>query len=183
MENLEIARVLEEYADLLDISGGNFFQVRSYRDAARSLSDLSRPVTQILESEKELTNLPGIGKGMAEHIREIVETGSFSRLETIQEEFPRSLAQLVKIEGLGPKKVRKLYDELGVSTLAKLEEALDAGSVQKLPGFGKTSAEKIRRAVKELTLRPSRFKLSDADQLIRPLLDHLRQVPLCAFHS
>jgi DNA polymerase (family 10) len=177
MENIEIARVLEEYADLLDISGGNFFQVRSYRDAARSLSDLSRPVTQILESEEELTNLPGIGKGMAEHIQEIVETGSFSRLETIQGEFPRSLAQLVKIEGLGPKKVRKLYDELGVSTLAKLEEALDAGSVQKLPGFGKTSAEKIQRAVKELTLRPSRFKLSDADQLIRPLLDHLRQVP------
>ena len=60
MENLEIARVLMEYADLLEISGGNFFQVRSYRDAARTLSDLSRPITQILESVEELTKLPGI---------------------------------------------------------------------------------------------------------------------------
>jgi DNA polymerase (family 10) len=177
MENLEIARVLMDYADLLEISGGNFFQVRSYRDAARTLSDLSRPITQILESKEELTKLPGIGRGMADHIREIVETGSFSKLEKIQKKFPRSLAQLVKLEGLGPKKVRKLFDELGVSSVAKLEEALATGSVEKLPGFGKTSAQKIQRALKELAFRPSRFKLSDADQLVRPLLGYLRKAP------
>ena len=100
MENIEIARVLAEYADLLDISGGNFFQVRSYRDAARSLSDLSRPITQILDSEEDLRKLPGVGKGMADHIREIIETGSFANLETIQEKVPRTLVQLLQLEGL-----------------------------------------------------------------------------------
>src|SRR5947209_6723279 len=88
MENVEIARILEEYADLLDIRDDNPFRVRSYRKAAQTVAGLSRPVTQLAEAGEDLTKLPGIGTSMATHLKEIVETGSLTVLKQMGQEFP-----------------------------------------------------------------------------------------------
>jgi DNA polymerase (family 10) len=154
MENVEIAHLLNQYADLLEIQGADLFRIRAYRNAARTIESLSQPLVQLLDAGKDLTKLklPGIGKGMTEHVDELLE-----------------------IEGLGPKRTKLLYEKLGVSSIKNLEQAIDAGKVETLAGFGKKSVEKIRRAIHNFAKRPKRFKLLDADQLVRPLIEHLRK--------
>lgn len=175
MENVEIARVLNEYADLLDIKGGNAFRVRSYRKAAQAVEGLSRPLGQMIEDGEDLTAIPGIGASMAEHLGEIVETGRYRALEKLKKELPGSLASLMHLEHLGPKKAKQLHDELGVSSIEELQKALAQGKIQRLRGFGKTSADKLRRAIRSQAQRGQRIRLADADQLMQPLLDHLRK--------
>jgi DNA polymerase/3'-5' exonuclease PolX len=114
---------------------------------------------------------------MADHIREIVETGTLAALEKTQKDVPRSLAKLTQLETLGPKKAKQLYEHLGITSVAELQDALDSGAVQKLPGFGQKSAEKLRSAIAEAKGQARRLKLGDADQLVRPLLAYLRQAP------
>jgi DNA polymerase (family 10) len=175
MENVEIAKVLNEYADLLDIQGENRFRIGSYRRAAQTIQSLSQPIAGLVERGEDLVQLPGIGKSMAEHIKEIIKTGTLKALQKLHKDFPASLGQLVQIEGLGPKRTKQLYDKLGITSIAQLRKALDSGKVEALPGFGKKSAAKIRQALEVFAERPQRFKLMDADQLVRPLIEHLRQ--------
>jgi DNA polymerase (family 10) len=175
MENIEIAGILNQYADLLDIQGENQFRVRSYRQAARTIEGLSRPVTELLDDQKELRSLPGVGARMVEHLQEIVETGSLPGLRDVRKELPETMAELVHLEGLGPKRAKQLHDELGIASASDLRKALDSGDVEQLTGFGKKSAEKLGRALGRRKQQGLRFKLSDADQLIQPLLDHLSQ--------
>lgn len=177
MENVEIAQVLREYAALLDIQGESPFRVRSYNKAAQTIESLSQPVSQLLHAGKDLTALPGIGDRMADHVREIVETGTLAALEKTQKNVPRSLAKLTQLETLGPKKARQLYDHLGITSVAALQDALDSGAVAKLPGFGQKTVEKLRRAITEAARHARRLKLVDADRLVQPLLAYLRQAP------
>ena len=177
MENVEIARILNEYADLLDIQGENPFRVRAYRNAAQTIAGLSRPVAQLVEEGEDLRRLPGIGSSMAEHLREILETGTLSALKRMRQELPRTLAELVQLEKLGPKRAKRLYDELGITSLSELAEALDAGKIEALSGFGKKTADNLRRALEEFARHTKRSLLADADQLVQPLLKHLRQAP------
>lgn len=177
MENVEIAQILNDYADLLDIQGENPFRVRAYRKAVQTIESLSRPVAELVEEGEDLTNLPGIGVSIAEHIQEILRTGTLKAFEELRKDVPATLAELVQLEGLGPKRTKQLYRELGITSIADLQEALDAGKVEALPGFGKKSAEKIRQSIRTFKQRPERFKLMDADQLVRPLLDYLRNAP------
>ncbi len=177
MENVEIARVLNQYADLLEIEGADPFRVRAYRNAARTIESLSRSIAQCLEEGQDLKKLklPGIGKGMTEHIEEIVKTGTLGALRELREKLPASLDELLQIEGLGPKRTKLLYEKLGIGSVKELEQAIDAGKVQALPGFGEKSVAKIRRAIENSAKRTKRFKLLDADQLVRPLVEHLRR--------
>ena len=177
MENVEIARLLNKYADLLEIQGEDLFRVLAYRNAARTVESLSQPVAQLLEEGKDLEKLklPGIGKSMAEHVEEIIKTGTLQALKQLRKKLPASLDELLEIEGLGPKRTKQLYEKLGISSIKKLEQAIDSGKVEALSGFGKKSAEKIRRAIQNLAKRPKRFKLLDADQLARPLIEYLRK--------
>jgi DNA polymerase (family 10) len=177
MENVEIARVLNQYADLLEIEGADPFRVRAYRNAARTIESLSRSIAQCLEEGQDLKKLKlaGIGKGMTEHIEEIVKTGTLGALRELREKLPASLDELLQIEGLGPKRTKLLYEKLGIGSVKQLEQAIDAGKVQALPGFGEKSVAKIRRAIENSAKRTRRFKLLDADQLVRPLVEHLRR--------
>src|SRR2546425_60485 len=136
MENVEIAHMLEEYADLLDFRDANPFRVRSYRQAAQTVAGLSRPVAQLIAPGEDLIELPGIGSSMAAHLKEIVETGSLAALGQMHQEFPETLTELMRLETLGPKKARKLYEELGIASVSELAAAIDAGQVKALPGFG-----------------------------------------------
>ena len=177
MENVEIAHLLSKYAELLEIQGTDRFRIQAYRNAARTIESLSRPVAQLLEEGKDLKKLklPGIGKSMAEHIEEIVKTGTLHALKELRKTLPASLDELLEIEGLGPKRTKQLYEQLAISSIKKLEQAIDSGKVGSLAGFGKKSVEKIRQAIRDLGKRAKRFKLLDADQLVRPLIEYLRK--------
>src|SRR5574341_2513611 len=128
MENVEIAHLLNQYADLLEIQGADLFRIRAYRNAARTIESLSQPIVQLLEEGKDLEKLklPGIGKGMTEHIEEIVKTGTLGALKELRKELPATLDELLEIEGLGPKRTKLLFEKLGINSTKKLEQALDS---------------------------------------------------------
>ncbi|MGD2069984.1 MAG: DNA polymerase/3'-5' exonuclease PolX [Gemmatimonadota bacterium] len=170
LANADIAALLDELADLLEIKGSNPFRIRAYRNAVRTVESLTRPVARMVEEGEDLQALPGIGKDMASHLTTIVETGRFPQLEEVAEEVPRSLAVLVKLDGVGPKKAAKLFAELGVETVDQLEEAVRSGEVEKLAGFGKKSAGKILTSIETLRSLGGRFQLSEVEALIAPLV-------------
>ncbi len=177
VHNADVAAKLEEIADLLELEGANPFRIRAYRNAARTLRDLSREVATMLEQGEELTELPGIGKDLAAKIREIIETGSTAILEERRKTLPDTLTELLKIPGLGPKRVKTLYRDLGVHTLQDLRQAAGEGRVRSLPGFG----EKIERHIlHELEARAgaeTRFKLATAAPYADSLVAYLKTAP------
>ena len=177
IENLEIAHLLSKYADLLEIQGEGRFRVLAYRNAARTIESFSQPVAHLIAEGKDLRTLklPGIGERMADHVEEIVKTGTLQALKLLRKEIPATLDELLEVEGLGPKRTKQLYEKLGISSVKQLEQAIASGKVESLPGFGKKSVEKIRQAIQNLAKRPKRFKLLDADQLVRPLIKYLRE--------
>ncbi len=177
MENLDIARTLEELADLLEIQGANPFRIRAYRNALRTVEGLTRPIRVMVEQGEDLTALPAVGKDIAGHIAELVTTGKVTRMEEVTREFPRSLVELMRLDGVGPKKARKLFEELQVKTVDDLAAALDAGTVQTLDGFGVKSAAKIVKAVERHRNRVGRFLLDEVEQLIAGVLDHMKDAP------
>jgi DNA polymerase (family 10) len=177
MENLDIARTLEDLADLLEIQGANPFRIRAYRNAVRAVEGHSRSLQTMVEAGEDLTELPGIGKDLAGHITELVTEGTLEPLEDVTKVLPLSLVELTRLEGVGPKKARKLFDELDVRTVDDLVAALEAGRVQKLEGFGKKSAEKIQRAIEEHRKHLGRFQIDDAEALIAGVLDHMKGAP------
>ena len=175
MENIEIARRLEELADLLEIQGANPFRIRAYRNAIRTISGLTRPLAEVA-AEEALTDLPGIGKDIGGYIGELLDTGRLSILDEVTAEVPRELATLTRLDGVGPKKARKLWKELDVTTPDELESAAREGRVAALPGFGKKSVEKILRAIEDFRKHQGRFLRAEAVQYLRPLLAHLEGV-------
>jgi DNA polymerase (family 10) len=177
MENLDIARVLEELADLLEIQGANPFRIRAYRNAIRTVEGLTRPVRTLVEEGEDLTALPAIGKDIAGHIGELVKEGRITRLEEVAAEFPRSLVELMRLDGVGPKKARKLFDELQVRTVDDLAEAIAQGKVETLAGFGKKSADKIVRAIEDHRKHVGRFLLDEVEKLIAGVLEHMKAAP------
>ncbi len=177
MENLDVARTLEELADLLEIQGANPFRIRAYRNAVRTVEGLTRPLRVMVEAGEDLTGLPGIGKDIAARIEELIETGRMEMLEQLDAEVPRSLVELMRLDGVGPKKAHKLYDELDVRTVDDLEAELQSGRVESLQGFGKKSAEKILRAIAEHRAHVGRFLLDDVEQLVAPVIEHVKAAP------
>ncbi|MCH8316299.1 MAG: NAD-dependent epimerase/dehydratase family protein, partial [Planctomycetes bacterium] len=163
-------------ADLLEIKGSNPFRIRAYRNAIQTINGLTQSLEGMIEDGEDLTDLPAVGKDIAGHIEELISTGGLSRLEEVAAQVPRTLAELVKLDGVGPKKVKKLWSELGVTTVDQLEEALEADRVVSLEGFGAKSAEKIRRSIEDYRKQVGRFLLSEAEVLIQPLLDYLGEI-------
>ncbi|RMF56612.1 MAG: DNA polymerase/3'-5' exonuclease PolX [Bacteroidetes bacterium] len=140
MTNKAIARILKETADLLELTGSNPFRARAYHQAARTLERLEQPVSALADA---LTDLPGIGEGLAAQIREILRRGSFDLRDRILDELPPGLLDLLRIKGLGPKKVRTLWKRLGITTLDALEHAAREGTLATLEGFGPRSQASI----------------------------------------
>ena len=177
MENKSIADILTEIADILDIQGENPFRVRSYRNAARTIADMSQSVAALVKSGAKLEELPGIGKSLAEKIEEIVSTGKSHFLGELQAKVPPGLTELLKLEGLGPKKVKVLHDELGVDSVDRLEKAARAGRLRDLAGMGVKTEEKILKSVEQYRAGMGRFKLSVGFIYAQALLDYLKDVP------
>jgi DNA polymerase (family 10) len=177
IENYEIAGILEELADLLEIQGANRFRVRAYRDAARTVREHAVPMRQLVADEADLTELPTIGEDMSGYITELVETGELGRLQEVAEEVPRSLAEITRLPGVGPKRTKQLWEELGVTTVDQLEEAARDGKVEELDGFGAKTQEKILQGVEQYRRHTERILLSEADTLVSPLLEHMEDAP------
>lgn len=175
MENIDIARIFEEVADLLEIQGANPFRVRAYRTAARTLESLSAPVVSLLKKDEgALEELPGIGRDLATKIRQIVETGELALLKELTAEIPEGLVEIMRIAGVGPKRAKHIYDELGIDRLEELEKVARSGKLRGLRGFGPTLEAKILQGIVEHRARAGRFRLADADVYVRPLFEHVR---------
>lgn len=177
MHNPDIALAFEELADLLEIEGSNPFRIRAYRDAARTLRDLSVDVGDMLTRGERLSDLPGIGQDLAAKIKELLETGTIGVLEEHRALIPSTLLQLLKVPGLGPKRVKALYHDLGIRTLGDLYRAAGEGRIRHLPGFGEKSEQQILRTVEARRSAGRRFKLAVAAQYADPLLAYLRRSP------
>lgn len=136
MTNREMAEQFEALADLLEIKGENPFKIRAYRNAARMLADHAVEMSVEVAAGRDLTDIPGIGKELAAKIATMVQEGRLPALEKVRAEFPPTLPDLLKIPGLGPKRVRHLLDELQVASLDDLAAAARAGKIRDLPGFG-----------------------------------------------
>ncbi len=177
MENKTIADILTEIADILDIQGENPFRIRSYRNAARTIADMSQSVEARLRAGEKLDEIPGIGKSLAEKVEEIVTTGKSRFLQELQGKVPAGLTELLKLGGLGPKKVKLLNDELGVDSMDRLEKAAQAGRLRDLAGMGVKTEEKILKSIEQYRAGMGRFKLSVGFTYAESLLDYLKGVP------
>ena len=176
MKNREVAALFEQVADLLSIRGDQFHRIMAYRRAAESISDLGRDINQIY-AEGGLTDIPGIGKTLAEKIEEMLTTGKLSFFEKLAQEIPPSLLELLRVDGLGPKRVKQIYQELGVTTLAELTTAAQAGRLRELSGLGQKSEAKILAAIEALARHgDERTSLGEAWPLAQAILTELAQV-------
>jgi DNA polymerase (family 10) len=176
MTNLEISRTLSSIADLLEIQGANPFRVRAYRNAAQFVQDQTVQMKTRVADEEDLSKLPTIGKDLAAQITELVQTGELSVLEELTKEIPASLIELMDLPGVGPKKAKRLWKELDITTVDELEKAAQAGSIADLEGFGKKSQEKILAGIQQYREHTTRVRIADADALVEPLLEHMREL-------
>ena len=177
IHNADIAAIFEEIADLLEIQGANQFRIRAYRNAARILSDLPQEVRLLVEQGDDLTRLPGIGDDLAGKIKEITTTGRSNFLERLYRELPPVITELLKIPGLGPKRVKALYHNLDVQTIEQLHRAAKDGRIRALPGFGEKSELNILQAVEAHASQTHRFKLTVAAQYAEALCVFLQALP------
>lgn len=177
VHNADIAAIFNDIADLLEIEVANPFRVRAYRNAARLLQTLAEDAGGMLARGEDLTRLPGIGKDLAAKIREIVETGRCRALEQLRRDLPPTLAELLHLPGIGPKRVHALYHELDIQTPAQLYRAARDGRLRELPGFGEKTELKLLDALEAHLTTTRRFKLATARQYAEPLRDHLATTP------
>ncbi|MGX2039409.1 DNA polymerase/3'-5' exonuclease PolX [Methylocaldum sp. MU1018] len=177
VRNADIAGIFEEIADLLEIDGANAFRIRAYHNAARVLQELGKDVRAMVQKGEDLTELPGIGTDLAGKIKEVVDTGHCKALDELHKRLPPAIAELLKIPGLGPKRVRALYRELGIQTLEQLRRAVRDHRIQTLPGFGEKTEIHIADALEAHGGGAGRCTRIIADQYAAPLLDYLSGIP------
>lgn len=175
--NADIAAAFEEIADLLEIQDANPFRIRAYRNAARILGELPQEVSQLLEKGADLTQLPGIGDDLAGKIREITVSGHCNLLDRLHAELPQAITELLKIPGLGPKRVKALYHELDVQTIEQLHRAARDGRIRAVPGFGEKTESNILQAIEAHANQSRRFKLAVAAQYAGALEKYLAAIP------
>jgi DNA polymerase (family X) len=177
MENREIARLLSETADLMEIAAEDSFRIRSYRNAASVIESYPEPVAAILrDPEKKVTDIPGIGKGMASVLQEIEERGSFERRDQMMALYPPTALEFLKIQGLGPKSIRTIWETHRISTIDDLEKLCQEHKLRELPRMGAKLEEKVLRSIAGYRQRAGRFLLSFAQDVADELVADLQQV-------
>jgi len=173
VQNAEIVTMFDQAADLLEIKGDNPFRVRAYRRAARTIEGLPQSVGSMLAKEADLSELPGIGKDLAGKIAGIVESGHFDLLDQLKKKLPGDLGAMAGLPGLGPKRIKLLYDKAKVRTLDDLRRAIKIGKLHGLHGFGPVIEKKLAAAL-EKPLAEKRFKLAVAEAEAESLVAFLR---------
>lgn len=172
MDKKEVAAILEEIATLLELKGENPFKSRAYSAGARALEALDDDLHAIID-EKRLRDIKGIGAGLAQKIEELVSTGSLVYYEELKRQIPESLRELLRIPGLGPKKIKQLHDQLGITTIGELAYACNENRLKNLPGFGEKSQEKVLQGISFLRKYRNQFLYSTALEAAQSILDKL----------
>jgi len=146
MEKSEIVRALEEMAEILELTDANPFQIMAYRNGAQNLEEFDGDLLEAVQ-QKTLTEIPGIGKGLSAMISDLVLRGRSDECERLRSLLPGKLRDLLRVPRLGPKRIRRLHEELGVDSVEALEAAARAGLIRTLRGFGAKSEEEILRGI------------------------------------
>ncbi|MEZ6032371.1 MAG: DNA polymerase/3'-5' exonuclease PolX [Planctomycetaceae bacterium] len=176
MKNDTIASHFELLADLLEIQGANPFRIRAYRNGARTISSTSESLDDMVRSGDDLTELTGIGKDLARQITEIVTTGKHAALEELRQEIPSGVLDMLRIQGVGPKKVSVFFNELGLKSLTDLKAACEAGQLAQLKGFGKKTEQSILQNIDLAAKQGERVSIADARAAAEAIVDDLKQL-------
>ncbi len=174
VHNSDIKKILKDMADLLDIKGANEFRVRAYRNAARTLGQLSKNVEEMVREGEDLTRLEGIGEDLAGKIEEIVNTGTLEQLEELKRELNPEMVRMLEVASLGPRRVKKLYDALGINNLKDLKEAAQKKKIREIEGFGKKTEEKILTELQEMG-EEKRTLLKEAEEVAEAFYSYLQK--------
>lgn len=175
VKNSQIASIFYRVADLLEIEGANSFRVRAYRNAADTIERMPSDVEDMVKEGRPLTSIHGVGPDLAKKIKEILETGKLGQLLEIEQRTPPEMVDLLKVGGLGPRRVKTIYTELGVKDIKQLRAAAESGSIRNLPGFGVKIETKILDDLRKQDIGEKRFRIDRAEGIIEPLLAHLRR--------
>lgn len=173
IHNKQVAEQFGRLADLLEIQGANTFRVRAYRSAAQTVESLPRDAQEMLDDGEDLSELPGIGADLAGKIAEIIENGELALLKETEEQTTAELGEMMRLPGLGPKRVKAIHDALGVESLDQLKEAAENQEVRQLEGFGRKTEEMILREIERRKDHEQRTKLSAVDPIARSLEQYL----------
>jgi DNA polymerase (family 10) len=176
MENREFARVLAETADLMEIAGEDGFRIRSYRNAASAIEGYPERVDDILANpERKVTEIPGVGKGLASVLEELSRRGSFEKRDALLAQFPPTLLDLFKIQGLGPKGIALVYQHYKVATIDELERICKEQKLRELPRMGAKLEEKVLKSIAQYRQRTGRFLLSFGQKVAGELIPYLSE--------
>src|ERR1700674_5956241 len=174
MENREVARILRETAQLLEIDGAMIGRYRSYERVAELLNGLPESIEELARDRAKLMELPGIGDGMADHIQEILKTGHYSLRSKLLKKYPETILHLLDLQSLGPKKVAFLWKTFKAGTVDQVEQLAREGKLRDLPGFGEKSEENILKAIEVYKKSAGRFHTDVAAKEADKLVSHIR---------
>jgi DNA polymerase (family 10) len=173
MDNATLARLLTETGDLLEISGGDPFRIRSYRRAAEAAEQSTVDLAAVASDLARLLEVPGIGKGMAANIQAAVSTGSIPLRDELLARYSLSILDLLKLPGMGPKTVALLWDAAKISSIDQLAEAIDAGRLNGLPRMGEKQIEKLRKGIEDFRKSAGRFRIDEAEESAERIIQYL----------
>ena len=176
MDNKTIAAALESYGIIIELTGGNPFSAKSYYAAARTIETLPESAVQLAQ-EKRLETVKGIGRGIAEKITEFISSGTIHDYETLEASLPEGIFDILKIPGMGPKKVRAVYEKLNITSLGELEYACLENRLVTLEGFGVKSQTNILEGIKFVKASRERHLISDAEEAADIILRSVRKMP------
>ena len=174
MKNKEVAEIFRKIAALLEIKGDNPYRIRAYQRAAQNIEALTVDVEE-LAAKGKLERIPGIGKDLAQKIKEILETGTLQKYEELKREIPPELLKFLEIPGFGPKKAKMVYEKLGIKTIEELEKACLEHRLSRLPGFGPKTEENILKGIKLLKQKRGRLPLGLVLPWAEEILDLLKK--------
>jgi DNA polymerase (family 10) len=174
MQNQEIVSVFYDIADILEMQGENHFRIRSYRNAAATIENLTEDINSIYKNGR-LLDLPGIGKSISEKITELLTSGKCAFYQDLLKEVPHGVVDIMRVGGMGPKHAMLVYKELGVDTIDRLRRAATAGKLEGLPGMGKKLQEKILKGIEQLMANEGEFKLITAVSYAEAIAKELKK--------
>lgn len=177
MDNIAIARLLDETASLLEIDAGDPFRIRSYRRAAEAVEQQTTQLASLVADPKQLLAIPGIGKGMAANIVEMVSTGSMPLREELLAKYKPTMLELLRLPGMGPKTVALVWSALGVSDIDALEAAAKEGKLADLPRMGQKFTDKLLKGIEDYRRNSSRFRIDDAHEYAEKISALIRAFP------
>lgn len=175
VKNIDIANIFDKLADLLELEGENPFRVRAYRNAAITVENLSQDLSDAVKKGEDLTRLPAIGSDLEQKIYDIVNNKEIELLKRLEEKNPIDLANLTRIQGLGPRKIKRLFDILGVRNIDELASAAEHKKIRDIQGFSAKAEEHILNEIKKIKEHYNRIKLSTAEQYALPFVEYLRK--------